>query len=149
MNEGCMSDTIAVALIGLIGVLVAAFVQWLVARFTVRAETDRLHRQLSAEFNLQKLSEWQMEFRQISADLLVAMDPQMNPVPDRKRIIPLVLRAQLMLNPNLPAHGAINSLINQLALMSTGWHGEVDQREILPLHARLLEESRNVMYRPR
>lgn len=144
-----MPDTISVALIGLIGVLLAALVQWLIARFTVRNEADRLHRQLSTEFDLQQLSEWQTQFRQVIADLLVAMDPEVHPAPDKKRIIPLVLRAQLMLNPNLPAHGAVNSLINQLALKINGWHGEPDHSAILRLHGELLEASREVMYRPR
>lgn len=144
-----MPDTIFVALIGLIGVLLAAFVQWLVARLTVRNEADRLHKQLSAEFDLQQLSEWQTQFRRIMADLLVATDPEVNPVPNKKRIIPLVLRVQLMLNPALPARGAVNALINQLALKINGWHGQSDHSSILGLHGKLLEASREVTYRPR
>ncbi|TXH02533.1 MAG: hypothetical protein E6R07_15030 [Nevskiaceae bacterium] len=144
-----MSDTITVSLIGLIGVLLAAFVQWLVARFTVRNEADRLHKQLSTEFDLQQLSEWKTQFRQVLADLLAATDPEANPTPNKKQIIPLVLRAQLMLNPNLTAHGTVNSLINQLALKVNGWHGEPDQTAILRLHGQLLEAAREVMYRPR
>ena len=101
-----MPDTISVALIGLCGVVLAGFVQWLVARYTVRHETDRLHRQLVAEFNHQQLSAWQTQFRDIIADLLEATDPEVNFPPDKKRTIPLVLRAQLMLNPDLQGHRA-------------------------------------------
>lgn len=144
-----MSDTISVALIGLCGVLLAAFVQWLVARQTVRNETERLHKQLAAEFNYQQFSEWQSQFRQVIADLLAVTDPDVNPSPDKKHIIPLVLRAQLMLNPDLRSHAKANALINKIAVMVTGWHGDPDLHAILGLHGKLLEASREVMYRPR
>ena len=144
-----MPDTVSVALIGLCGVLLAAFVQWLVARHTVRNETERLHKQLAAEFSYQQLSEWQTQFRQVMADLLAATDPDVNPSPDKKRITPLVLRAQLMLNPSLRSHATANALINQIALKVNGWHGDPDLHAILGLHGKLIEASREVMYRPR
>lgn len=143
-----MPEAISVALIGLCGVVLAGFVQWLVARYTVRHETDRLHRQLVAEFNHQQLSAWQTQFRNIIADLLEATDPEVNFPPDKKRMIPLVLRAQLMLNPDLQGHRASNALINELALKVGGWHGELDRSVILGIHGRLLEVSRQAMYRP-
>lgn len=144
-----MPDTISVALIGLCGVILAAFVQWLVAHYTVRNEAERLHKQLSAEFSYQQLSEWQTQFRQIIADLLAATDPEVSPNPDKKRVTLLVLRAQLMLNPSLRSHATTNALINQLALKVTGWHGAPDLHAILGLHGKLLDASRIVMYRPR
>jgi hypothetical protein len=143
-----MPDTIYVALIGLCGVVLAGLVQWFIARYTVRYETDRLHRQLVAEFNHQQLSAWQNQFRDIIADLLEATDPEVNFPPDKKRIIPLVLRAQLMLNPDLQGHRASNALINELALKVGGWHGQPDSSVILGVHGRLLEVSRQAMYRP-
>ena len=143
-----MPETISVALIGLCGVILAAFVQWLVARYTVRNEAERLHRQLVAEFNYQQLSAWQNQFRDTIAGLLEATDPEVTFPPDKKRIIPLVLRAQLMLNPALQGHRATNALINELALKVNGWHGQPDRSVILGIHGRLLEVSREAMYRP-
>lgn len=143
-----MPDTISVALIGLCGVILAAFVQWLVARYTIRNETERLHKQLVAEFTYQQLSEWQTQFRQVMADLLAATDPDGNPRPDKKRITPLVLRAQLMLDPSLQSHAIVNSLVNQLTLKVNGWHGDPNLHAILGLHGKLLEASREVMFRP-
>lgn len=144
-----MSDSLYVALIGLCGVLLAGLVQWLVARLTIRNEAERLRNQLSAEFNYQQLSEWQTQFRQVMSELLAATDPEIRPIPDKHTIVPLVLRAQLMLNPELPSHVLTNSLINHLALSVCGWHGEPDSAAILRLHSELLDASRETMFRPR
>lgn len=143
-----MPDTVTVALIGFFGVILAAFIQWLVARYTVRHETDRLHNKLAAEFSYQQLSVWQNQFREVIAKLLEATDPEISFPPDKKNVIPLVLQAQLMLNPDLQGHRAANALINELALKVGGWHGQPDQAAILHLHGKLLEVSREAMYRP-
>ena len=102
------------ALIGLGGALVGAIVQWLVARSTIRAETERLHRQLSNEFRLQQFSEWQTEFRSIMAELLALTDPEAQPSLPKERIVPLVLKAQLMLNIQVPSHAKVNGLIGDV-----------------------------------
>lgn len=142
-----MSNEIAAALVALLGVAVAGVVQWLVTRHTVRAESRRLRHQLFVEFDREQFSEWQSKFRDTVADLLAAADPELNVRADKARLIPLVLRAQLMLDPKLPAHARVNAVISQLALAVNGWH-ERSESEILALHSELLEAARAAMYLP-
>lgn len=142
-----MPIEVIVALLGLGGAIVGGAVQWLVARSTIRAETERLHRQLSNEFRLQQFSEWQSRFQDVMADLLIATDPEAGPL-EQKAIVPLVLKAQLMLNPKLPEHARANGLINQLALATSGWQGKPDARSILTIHAALLDAAKATLYLP-
>lgn len=142
-----MAVEIVVAVIGVGGVVLGGAAQWLVARATIRAETERLHRQLSGEFKLQQYSEWQRRFQEVMADLLAATDPEAGEL-KQSTIIPLVLRAQLMLNPELPSHAKTNGLINRLALATGGWHGEQDSQSILTIHAALLDAATATLYLP-
>lgn len=142
-----MAVEIIVAMIGVGGVVLGGAAQWLVARATIRAETERLHRQLSGEFKLQQYSEWQRRFQEVMADLLAATDPEAG-VLEQSTIVPLVLRAQLMLNPELPSHAKTNGLINRLALATGGWHGEQDTQSILTIHAALLGAAKATLYLP-
>jgi hypothetical protein len=143
-----MANEILVAIIGLGGVLLGGTVQWIVARSTIRSETERLHRQLSTEFRLQQFSEWQAEFRSVISELLGVTDPEVQREFRKDRVIPLILKAQLMLNPQLPAHARVNGLINQLALAVNGWHGTQDAATVLRIHGELLDASRNTLFLP-
>jgi len=100
------------------------------------------------EFRLQQLSEWQTEFRSVMSELLAVTDPEAQDSPPKERIIQLVLKAQLMLNPSLPAHTKVNNLVNALALAVNGWHGPQDISSILHIHAALLEASRETIFLP-
>lgn len=143
-----MGIELLAALIGLGGTFVGAIVQWFVARSTIRAETERLHRQLSAEFQLAQFSEWQTEFRSVMSELLAFTDPETMKSYSKEQVIPLVLKAQLMLNPNIPSHKKVNALINKLALAVNGWHGPQDISSILCIHGELLDMSRETLYIP-
>lgn len=144
-----MPVEIVVALIGLGGVLVGGTTQWWVARSTIRAEAERLHGQLSGEFKLQQFSEWQTRFQSLMGDLLAETDPESKGgCFAKERIVPLVLQAQLMLNPTVPSHAKVNQLINQLALSVCGWHGSPDLRTILTVHSALLEAAKDTLYLP-
>lgn len=143
-----MPNEILTALIGLGGAFVGATIQWFVARSTIRAETERLHRQLSTEFRLEQFSEWQTEFRSVMSELLTVSDPEVNKSPPKDRVVQLVLKAQLMLNPNLPSHTKVNGLINKLALAVNGWHGPQDVTSILRTHSELLDATRETLFLP-
>lgn len=136
------------ALIGLGGALVGGIVQWFVARSTIRAETERLHRQLSSEFRLQQFSVWQAEFRSVISELLALTDPEVQKTFRKERIVPLVLKAQLMLNLQVPSHAKVNRLINAIALAENGWHGSQDMSSILRTHGELLDAAREALFLP-
>lgn len=144
-----MTYEILSALIGLGGAFIGATVQWFVARATIRSETERLHRQLSTEFRLQQFSGWQSEFRSVIAELLALTDPEAQKSLPKERVIPLVLKAQLMLNLRLPSHAKVNGLINTLALTVNGWHGsQQDVAAVFRIHGELLEAARETLFLP-
>lgn len=143
-----MTNEILSALIGLGGAFVGATIQWFVARSTIRAETERLHSQLSREFRLEQFSEWQAEFRSVISDLLALTDPEVQQPPAKERIIPVVLKAQLMLNLKVPSHAKVNGLINKLALEVNGWHDSQDLASILRTHSELLDAARETLFLP-
>lgn len=82
------------------------------------------------------------------SELLAATDPEANDKLETHRIVPLVLRAQLMLNPQLPHHAKVNDLVNKLALAVNGWDGDQDLRSVLTVHAALLDAARDTLYLP-
>jgi len=135
-------------LLGLAGAVLGGAVQWLVSRSTVRAETERLYEKLSAEFELQQLSAWQAQFQSVMSELLTATDPELSPKADKHRVIPLVHRANLLLNPSLASHAKVNDLVNKLALAVNGWHDEQSMREVLAVHGALVEAARSLTYAP-
>lgn len=144
-----MSENLLVAVIGLGGVIVGGSLQWLVSRYVVRSETERLHQQLITEFRNEQFSDWQRQLQSVISDLLIATDPEISQPFQKGKIVPLVLKAQLMLNPLVPTHARLNGLVNELALQVNGWHGQQqDMRTILSLHAALLEAAKKTMYLP-
>ena len=99
---------------------IGALVQWLVTRTVIRSEHERLRIQLQSEFHLRQFEQWQSRLQEIIADLLKETDPEVSQGLDRDRIVPLILRAQLMLNLKEPNHRNVNDLINQLGLAVNG-----------------------------
>lgn len=142
-----MSDELVVGLMGVGGVVVGSVLQWLIARFVVRSENERLHRQLRMEFNHQSYAEWQKQLSETLAELLSATDPEAARPFQQAKIVPLVLKAQMMLNPAIATQSQLNSVINEVALKVNGWHGEQDLSSLLSAHNRLLEAARNALYR--
>lgn len=144
-----MEKELSAALMAVVGVILGGIIQWLAARYVVRSEAERLHRQLSIEFNHQMFSDWQVRFRETMAELLAASDPEVvGGEIDKARFVPLVLKAQLMLNRGIPEHAKVNSLINQLALEVNGWRGSPDTATVLRVHGDLLDAAMGAMYVP-
>jgi hypothetical protein len=140
-----MSGEIAGALLALSGVAVATVAQWFITRWTVRAESARLRDQLRIEFHDQQFAEWQSKFRDSVVALLASTDPEL--AANKDKIVPLVLKVQMMLDLRIPAHARVNSLVNQLALAVNGWEAR-DASSVLRLHGGLLEAARDATVIP-
>jgi DNA-directed RNA polymerase subunit L len=133
---------------GMFGVaVVTALVQWFVTRTILRSEHQRLHIQLQTDFRLKQFSQWQQEFISTISELLTHTDPEVYPTPERTKVVPLIQKAQLMLNLELEAHRKVNGLINELGLAVNKWETR-DLREVLSIHSRLLEAARAALYLP-
>lgn len=127
--------------------MVAALVQWLVTKTVLRSEHKRLQAQLKTDFQLKQFSQWQNDFVATISELLAHTDSEVYPTPERKKVVPLIQKAQLMLNLELDSHRKVNGLINELGLAVNKWEHK-DMSEILRLHGSLLEASRAAIYLP-
>lgn len=133
---------------GMIGVtLITCLVQWAVTRTIIRSEGERLRVQLETDFRLRQQSAWEDEFRTTIATLLEYTDPEAYPIPEKQRVVPLILKSQLLLNLQLRSHIRINELINALGMAVNNWDNR-SKNEILGMHERLLEAARSVTYSP-
>lgn len=134
---------------GMLGVaLLTAAVQWIVTRTVVRSEHHRLETQLTSEFRLRQFESWQNRFQDTVADLLAALDPEANVTINPEKVVPLIHKAQLMLNLDLESHRNINSLIIQLGLATNGWTPGHQVSDLLRLHGDLLDAVRKALYLP-
>lgn len=133
---------------GMFGVaLITVISQWLVTKSIMRSEHERLKLEISSEFKNNQFSKWQEEFLETISTLLSNADPEVYPTPEREKIVPLIQKAQLLLNLNIQSHSKVNALINELGLAVNKWE-ERGMSEILGISGRLLEASRDVIYLP-
>ena len=133
---------------GMFGVAaITALTQWLVTRSIIRSEHERLHTQLRSDFKLSQFSKWQEEFLQVVSELLANTDPEIYPTPKREEVVPLIQKAQLLLNLDIQSHRNVNALINELGLAVNRWEAR-GLSEILGIHGRLLEAARDAIYLP-
>ncbi|HHI94629.1 MAG TPA: hypothetical protein ENK04_14150 [Gammaproteobacteria bacterium] len=133
---------------GMFGVAaVTAITQWLVTKSIIRSEHERLHTQLSSDFKLGQFSKWQDEFLTTISELLASTDPEVHPEPKREKVVPLIQKAQLLLNLEIPVHRKVNGLINELGLAVNNWEVR-GLSEVLGIHGRLLEAARDAIYLP-
>ena len=71
-----MSTELVIALIALIGTFISQITLWIVTKSTIQAATERLHSQISREFELKQFSNWQSELRESVSQLLIVTDPE-------------------------------------------------------------------------
>jgi len=133
---------------GMFGVAaITAVTQWLVTKSIIRSEHARLHTQLRSDFELNQFAKWQDEIVTVVSELLTHTDLEVCPAPQREKVVPLILKTQLLLNLNVQVHRNINNLVNELGLAVTKWEAR-GVSEILGIHSRLLEAAREAIYLP-
>jgi len=133
---------------GMFGVAaITAFTQWIVTKSIIRSEHERLHTQLRSDFKLNQFAKWQEEFLDVISALLAQTDPEVYPTPEREKVVPLIQKAQLLLNLDIQTHRNINALVNELGLAVNKWETR-GLSEILGIHGRLLEAAREAICLP-
>lgn len=134
---------------GMVGVAtLGGIVQWLVTRTVTRSEHERLRLQLKSESRLRQFEEWRVRLQETIVELLKETDPEVNPQVNRERVVPLILRAQVMLNVSQPAHRKLNGFITELGLAVNGWQGNRDVAGILRTHSAVLQATRELLALP-
>lgn len=133
---------------GMFGVAaITAIAQWMVTKAVIHSEHKKLQNQMQSEFRLQQFSSWQEEFLNTISNLLANTDPEVNPTPPREKVVPLIQKAQLLLNLELEPHRKVNALINELGLAVNHWQLRAPS-EVLGIQGRLLEAAREAIYLP-
>lgn len=143
-----MSTELVIALIALIGTFISQITLWLVTKSTIRAATERLHGQISREFELKQFSDWQSELRESVSELLIVTDPEGQESISKHLVAKFTHKTQLLLNQNIASHSRVNQLVNQLALQVNGWYEGASHSEILHTHADLIDASKKILYLP-
>lgn len=153
------SGTIAakITVFGMLGAAILGFMsQWIVTKTTLRAEHKRMLDQLKSdrdimlsqlrsEYHLRQEENWKETFRVTISELLSETDPEIHPDLNKTKVVPLIHRAQLILNTNDVNQQKINKLITELGLAVNGWFETQDMTSIYILHGQLLEASRQML----
>lgn len=138
-----------ITVIGMLGVAsITSVIQWSMTKRIIHSERTKLFEQLNSEFRLKQFEYWQNEFRESISLLLSATDPEMSLSFDKKKIIPLIHKTQLILDYSNPSHKKVIGLINQLALAVNGWEEGHNAASILSIHGTLADAAKGVLYIP-
>lgn len=133
---------------GMVGVaLVTAATQLLATRAVMRSEHKRLLTQVNSNFRSQQFAWWQDEFVDAISKLLASTDPELYARPEPQAVIPLIHRAQLLLNVHKADHLKVRKLISELGKAVNGWE-ERTPSEVLRIHSELLEAASRTIYLP-
>lgn len=138
--------------------VITSFIQLLITKTIIESERNKLHTELEAErkllftqlqqeFKLKQFSTWQENFISTIADLLKYTDVEAFPSPEKDKIIPLIHKAQLLLNLDIQEHKIVNQYINQLGLAINGWDTST-AKDIFTIQNELLKASRKIIYLP-
>ena len=96
-----MSTELVIALIALIGTFISQITLWIVTKSTIQAATERLHSQISREFELKQFSNWQSELRESVSQLLIVTDPEGQESISKHLVAKYTHKTQLLLNQNM------------------------------------------------
>ena len=143
-----MSTELLIALIALVGTFISQITLWFVTKSTIQAATERLHSQISREYELKQFSNWQSELRESISELLTVTDPEGQESISKHLVAKFAHKTQLLLNQNIANHASVNRLVNQLALQVNDWLPVDNHSEILRTHSELLEASKEILYLP-
>ena len=143
-----MSSELFIALIALLGTFISQITLWFVTKSTINAATDRLHSQISREYELKQFSNWQSDLRESVSELLIVTDPEGQESISQHLVAKFTHKTQLLLNQNIANHASVNQLVNQLALQVNGWYEGASHSEILRTHAELIDASKKILYLP-
>lgn len=146
------SGTVVAAYItigGMLGVTIrGAISQWIVTKRIVAEEHRRMLTQVHSERFARQHEKWEADIIEGVTDLLKATDPEINSKIDRATVTGHVLRVQLLLNTRDPKQDRVNQLVTQLALTANGWQPLESSSDLLTIHAKLLEATKLLIYRP-
>ena len=138
-----------ITVVGMIGVgILTAVIQWVVTRRMLQDEYRRLRLQLKSEFESRQYELWQERFIDARVKLLEATDPETNKTFDSSITVPLIHKAQLILDLRNPIHRQVNELITKLGMAVNGWEPGHNFSSISKLHGILLEKSREIVAKP-
>ena len=136
----------SVTVIGMVLVTsITVFVQWLIASKTTKQDAEKLNKEAINALNLQKHQFWLTEFTTTISSLLAATDLEIIKEIDKEKIIPLVHKTILMLDPNKEDHRSVIGKINELSLKINCWVA-TDKHELMRIHGQLIDFSQKIIH---
>jgi len=130
------------AVIALISTLIGALISFLLQRNQREFE----YKKFLAQQKYQEIEKWKERFIDLSSQLLSELDPTIaNQTDNKKEIIKLIHKVQILLNLQIEEHLKINDVINKLGLAINKETNLYSYSELLSLHGKLSDSIRNVV----
>lgn len=145
-----MSDALQTALIALAGValggLLTGWFQRANTKTLVAAELEKLRVQLEGEARSRLLGRKQDVLMDAVADIVAAADPELHTQFDYKRVVTLIHRIQLLLDPKKSADARLNDALSKLGFSVQGAvSGQRDTSALLGAQAYVIESARTLL----
>ncbi len=128
--------------------LITSILQWKITKKIIHSEYLKLETQQNKEFKINQFSIWQKEMIDIISNLIAYTDPDIYPIFKIEKILPLLLKAQLILNTNENNHKKVNGLLNQLGKAVNRNPEEYDHNEIFRIRGEIIDSTKEIIYLP-
>ncbi len=145
MSESLQAAFIALAGVALGGVLTGWF-QRANTKILVAAELHKLKVQLEGEAQKRLLARKQDWLMDAIPELVAAADPELHAQFDYGRVVALIHRVQLLLDPNRPADARLNGAVSNLGFaVQAAESGDRDVSRLLGAQAEVTEAARELL----
>lgn len=145
-----MTDTVAAALITVGGTvfvaIVAVLAQLATTRYVMKSEREKIAQQIDAEHRAQAQRKHADILLESMTELLAETDPQIKAQFNYGRVVSLIHKAQLVLDPGDQQEVALNAAVNQLGVELQNYipHHIKPPRERIPELKRILRAHAEV-----
>jgi hypothetical protein len=153
-----MTDTVAAALITVVGTVTVAVVsvitQLKVTKAVIRSEHQKLSEQISGETRARTLERRQDLIRENISELLPMIDPEINARIGYDNVVRIIHSVQLLLDPHTPSELRLNGDLNELGVALQSYvqiqHIAFDNRlqhvqQILNIQSNISDHTRVVL----
>ena len=145
-----MSEPLDVALVALAGValggLLAGWFQRINTKTLVAAEMDKLRLQLDGEAKKRLVGRKQDWLLELVPELVSAADPELHAQFDYKRVVVLIQRIELLLDPKVPTEARLNMALANLGFaVQAAVSGQRDISRLLNTQAEVTEATRGLL----
>jgi len=145
-----MHESLLVALVALVGVALGGLLTGLFQRSNtttlVAAELNKLKFQLDGEAKKRLLGRKQDWLLELIPELISAADPELHAQFDYGRVVTLIQRIELLLDPTVPTEERLNKALHNLGLaVQSAVSGKREALQLLKSQSEITEATRDLL----